>query len=43
MSENIEKQVAEINEKLDTVSASCADQVSEAKAFASELQEPTNN
>ena len=39
MSENIEKQVAEINEKLDTVSASCADQVSEAKAFASELQE----
>ena len=39
MSDNIEKQVAEINDKLDTVSASCADQVSEAKAFAAELQE----
>ena len=39
MSENIEKQVAEINEKLDSVSANCADQVAEAKATASELKE----
>lgn len=39
MNENIEKQVAEINTKLDTVSASCADQVTEAKALASELQQ----
>ena len=38
MNENIEKQVAEINSKLDTVSASCADEVKEAKALASELQ-----
>jgi K+-transporting ATPase c subunit len=39
MSENIDKQVAEINEKLDTVSANCADQVAEAKATASQLEE----
>lgn len=39
MSDNIEKQVADINEKLDTVSASCADQVAEAKAVASELEQ----
>jgi len=39
MSENIEKQVAEINEKLDSVSANCADQVAEAKATASELEQ----
>ena len=38
MSENIEKQVSEINTKLDTVSASFADQLKEAKAFASELE-----
>lgn len=38
MNENIEKQVAEINSKLDTVSASCVDEVKEAKALASELQ-----
>lgn len=40
MSENVEleKQVSEINDKLDTVSASCADQVAEAKATASELE-----
>ena len=39
MSENIEKQVAEINEKLDSVSVNCADQVAEAQATASELQQ----
>ena len=39
MSENIEKQVAEINDKLDSVSANCADQVAEAKAAASELEQ----
>ena len=39
MSENIEKQVAEINDKLDSVSVNCADQVAEAKATASELQQ----
>jgi len=39
MSDNIEKQVAEINDKLDTVSANCADQVAEAKATASKLEE----
>jgi hypothetical protein len=41
MSENVEleKQVSEINSKLDTVSASCADQVAEAKATASQLEE----
>jgi len=39
MNENIEKQVAEINEKLDSVSANCADQVAEAKATASELEQ----
>lgn len=39
MSENIEKQVAEINNKLDSVSANCADQVAEAKAAASELEQ----
>tara|TARA_B100002019_G_scaffold287042_1_gene298416 strand:- start:1335 stop:2981 length:1647 start_codon:yes stop_codon:yes gene_type:complete len=37
MSENIEKQVAEISDKLDTVAASC-DQTEEAKTLASELQ-----
>ena len=39
MSENIEKQVAEINDKLDSVSVNCADQVAEAKATASELEQ----
>lgn len=39
MSENIEKQVAEINDKLDTVSASCHEQVAEAKAVASALEQ----
>ena len=37
MSENIEKQVAEISDKLDTVAASC-DQTEEAKTLASELE-----
>jgi hypothetical protein len=38
MNENVETQMAEINSKLDVVSASCADQVNEAKALASELE-----
>jgi len=38
MSENIEKQVAEINDKLDSVSVT-ADQLAEAKATVAELQE----
>lgn len=38
MSENIETQMAEINSKLDVVSANCADQVNEAKSLASELE-----
>lgn len=42
MSENIETQMAEINSKLDVVSANCADQVNEAKSLASEL-EKTNH
>ena len=37
MSENIEKRVAEISDKLDTVAASC-DQTEEAKTLASELE-----
>ena len=39
MNENLEKEVAEINKKLDTVSASCADQVEQARSLASELQQ----
>jgi len=39
MNENLEKEVADINKKLDTVSASCADQVEQARSLASELQQ----
>jgi hypothetical protein len=39
MNENLEKQVAELGTKIDTVSANCADTVKEAYATASELKE----
>jgi len=39
MSENIEKQVAELGTKLDTVSAGCADKIKEAYTLASELKD----
>lgn len=39
MSENIEKEVASINQKLDTVSATCVDQIEKARSLASELQQ----
>jgi hypothetical protein len=39
MTENLEKQVAELGAKIDTVSANCADTVKEAYSLASELKE----
>lgn len=39
MSDNLEKQVAELGAKIDTVSANCADTVKEAYSLASELKE----
>jgi hypothetical protein len=38
MTENLEKQVAELGTKIDTVSANCADTVKEAYSLASELK-----
>lgn len=39
MTENLEKQVAELGAKIDTVSANCADTVKQAYSLASELKE----